>query len=72
MIGILNVGSDEHGICTYELRINRDLITTFTHRRDKGLAACLHAAAQSIEHQMWKNAMDIMDRVREAEAKPLY
>lgn len=51
MIAIVNVTKDPKptGVHTYELRINREVITTFTHRREEGLARCLQRAALAAE-----------------------
>lgn len=54
MITIINVGPslrvdvypDE---CIYEVRINRQSICRFVHRRGNGLADCLHQAARKVE-----------------------
>lgn len=53
MITIINVGPslrvdvypDE---CVYEVKINRQSICRFVHRRGKGLADCLHQAAMKV------------------------
>ncbi len=46
-IVIQNMGpvEDADDLWNYELRINRDVVGTFVHRRADGLAACLLAAA---------------------------
>lgn len=36
----------EHG---YVIRINHDVITTFKHTREEGLAECLRRAADAVE-----------------------
>ena len=45
MIAIVNIGGGDEsnplGERTYEVRINRDVITTFKHKRSDGLGACL-------------------------------
>lgn len=51
MIGIINVGkgdSDIGGWRTYEVRINRDLICEFQHKRSDGLAVCLKKASLAV------------------------
>ena len=53
MIAITNLGpsgrtEDER---FYELRINRDLIVTFTHERSQGLAVCLERAAAAVREK---------------------
>lgn len=35
----------------YKVAINFDEITTFVHRRDEGLAACLRRAADAVERK---------------------
>ena len=53
MIAIINVGPhddpDPTGWRTYEVRINREVIATFRHKRDHGLARCLRVAAAAVE-----------------------
>ena len=48
-IVIQNMGpvgeADKDGLHYYELRINKDVIATFVHRRSDGLALCLLEAA---------------------------
>lgn len=50
MIAIVNV-SDEYkeiGEQDYEIRINRHVITTFTHNYEDGLAICLLKAGMAV------------------------
>lgn len=51
MIAIVNIGPFDQenpaGERNYELRINREVIATFQHRRADGLAACLQHAAEA-------------------------
>ena len=53
MIAIVNVGPHEDpdptGWRNYEVRINHEVIATFWHRREHGLARCLHTAAAAVE-----------------------
>ena len=53
MIAIVNVGphddQDPTGWRTYEVRINHEVIATFRHKREHGLAACLRIAARAVE-----------------------
>lgn len=53
MIAIVNVGPhddpDPTGWRTYEVRINHEVITTFRHKREHGLARCLLMAAAAVE-----------------------
>jgi hypothetical protein len=55
VIGIVNVGpvdgeTNPIGEHRYEVRINREVITTFTHHRANGLAECLRQAARAVDH----------------------
>ena len=65
MVSIINIGFHDRrrpqGMCTYELRINAKLISSFSHRRSDGLATCLRRAARSVPkdlnipiHETWK------------------
>ena len=51
MIAIVNIDKNPRtsGTHTYELRINREVITTFTHKREDSLAECLRAAAKAAD-----------------------
>ena len=53
MIAIVNVGphddQDPTGWRNYEVRINHEVIATFRHRRELGLASCLRMAAAAVE-----------------------
>ena len=53
MIAIVNIGPhddpDPTGWRNYEVRINREVIATFRHKRDHGLARCLRMAAAAVE-----------------------
>lgn len=57
MIAIVNVGphddADPMGERTYEVRINKQVITTFRHKRSDGLGRCLLAASKAVEKQKW-------------------
>ena len=52
MIAIVNVGPhddpDQKGWRNYEVRINHEVIATFWHRREHGLARCLKVAANAV------------------------
>lgn len=50
MIGIYNIKVNEDS-CTYEVRINRDLICHFEHDRKDGLAVCLEKAAKAVRQK---------------------
>ena len=60
MITITNVHmhnpDDPMGPSDYELRINGELIVTFTHVRGQGLAKCLRRAAQVVRSQQASSA----------------
>ena len=53
MIAIVNVGPhddpDPAGWRNYEVRINHEVIATLRHKREHGLARCLHTAAAAVE-----------------------
>ena len=53
MIAIVNIGPhddpDPTGWRNYEVRINHEVIATFRHKRDHGLARCLRMAAAAVE-----------------------
>ena len=61
MIAIVNIGphdDDPTGWRNYEVRINHEVITTFRHRREHGLARCLQAASDAVlEKQVNEDAM---------------
>lgn len=50
MIAIVNVSKvlKNVGAQTYEIRINRAVITRFEHSREDGLATCLDKAAAAV------------------------
>lgn len=51
MIQIVNVSEDVQptGTHLYELRVNRNALTTFNHNREDGIATLLRLAADAIE-----------------------
>ena len=53
MIAIINIGPhddpDQTGWRNYEVRSNREVIATFKHKREHGLARCLKVAANAVE-----------------------
>ena len=55
MIAIINVGPhddpDPAGWRNYEVRINHEVIATFRHRREHGLARCLRMAAAAVDKE---------------------
>ena len=51
MIAIVNIGPhdpDPTGWRAYEVRINHEVIATFRHKREHGLARCLRMAAAAV------------------------
>ena len=52
MIAIVNIGPhddpDPTGWRNYEVRINHEVIATFTHKREHGLARCLRMASAAV------------------------
>lgn len=55
MIAIVNIGPhddpDTAGWRNYEVRINHEVIATFTHKRGHGLAWCLRIAAAAVDKE---------------------
>ena len=52
MIAIINTGSSRNSSAPderiYELKINHEIITTFKHKRNDGLAVCLQKASEAV------------------------
>lgn len=53
MVSIINRGHQEGqdpktGICNYDVLINFDYITSFSHKRSDGLGVCLEKAAIAV------------------------
>ena len=76
MITIVNIGPHHDpnllGERTYEVRINRKVITTFKHKRGDGLGACLLAASKAVERQKWMEAESIISaNVRDHRCLPV-
>ena len=64
MIAIVNVsGPDGNGEHSYSVRINRDEICRFTHRREDGLELCLFRAAQAVQKRNSLTMADICNSV---------
>jgi hypothetical protein len=65
MIAIVNIGKNirHSGPHKYELRINRAIITEFTHNRERPLWECLRKAADAAEMQHLKNIRKFCDEV---------
>lgn len=68
MIAIVNMGPHDlkapMGWRTYEVRINRDVIARFKHKRSDGLGKCLLEASKAIERQKWEDAARILGECR--------
>lgn len=63
MIAIVNVspeGTDPMGVNEYELRINREVIARFTHRRSMPLHECLRRAADAAEAQHYEKILRVV------------
>jgi len=52
VIAIVNTAGDSQGICSYEVRINQEVITKFYHDRRDGLEECLLKAAAAVKLQL--------------------
>ena len=63
MIAIINKCGPVDGVCTYTVRINRDVVTEFQHDRRKGLARCLRDAARAVDAADEENAKNIDDLI---------
>ena len=64
MIAIVNMGPHDPkvpmGWRTYEVRINRDVIARFQHKRSDGLGKCLLEASKAIDRQKLEDAARIL------------
>lgn len=71
MIAIVNTGphdsEDPLGVRTYEIRVNRDVICTFEHKRADGLGVCLYKASQAVERDKWMKMNEIIEKARNHE-----
>ena len=65
-IVIHNLGGDPLGECSYEIRINERVITTFKHNRVKGLSACLKRAADAVDKSEWTKWAAIFTETQDA------
>lgn len=67
MIAIVNIGGGDEsnplGERTYEVRINREVIATFKHKRSDGLGACLSAASKAVERSKWMTAEEFIQSI---------
>jgi len=68
MIAIVNTGphdsEDPLGVRTYEIRINRDVICTFEHKRGDGLGVCLLKASQAVERDKLLKINEIINKAK--------
>ena len=71
MIAIVNVGPHDDpnplGERTYEVRINRGVITSFIHKRGDGLATCLMKAAKAVEKHKWEHDARILLKLQDSQ-----
>jgi hypothetical protein len=69
MIAIVNMGphdpQDPLGWRTYEVRINRDVIVRFQHKRTDGLGRCLLEASKAVERQKWEATAEMLREIHE-------
>lgn len=65
MIAIVNIGGgdpdDLGGWRHYEVRINKQVICRFRHKRSDGLAVCLRKAADSVDEHQLQEQREFMD-----------
>ena len=68
MIAIVNITQpcEPFGVHTYSVRINRQEVCQFDHKREDGLAACLMEAAKAVEKQKWMNAAELLKYMQSA------
>lgn len=70
MIAIRNISPkvEPIGMHEYEVRINRDLITTFWHNREDGLVLCLKKASEAVYDEfVWE--LNKKKKVKSSESK---
>lgn len=70
VIAIVNVGAAEGetnpiGEHRYEVRINREVITTFHHFRANGLGECLRQAAAAVDRKRDLDAFQILEEFQQ-------
>jgi len=65
MIAIVNVDPNPRiaGEHLYELRINKELITTFAHNREEGLAVLLLKASEAADMEKMSQIAAILSEV---------
>lgn len=74
MITIQNVGpfnQSPFGLKDYEVRINNELVATFRHKREEGLANCLWEAAKAVERKKWEKPVEDMHKLCSKPNKPI-
>jgi hypothetical protein len=66
MIAIVNVSQefDPLGVQQYEVRINKEVVTTFEHKRSDGLTVCLRKASEAVEKAKWLKLADEMKQYK--------
>ena len=57
---MIEILSTEH-LNNYQVLIDKNLMTEFTHTRRDGLASCLRAAADAVERQEVRNLVELSD-----------
>jgi|GEM_PF-3389161 len=67
MIAIINTSPTPQvsGTCDYEVRINRQVITRFQHRREDGPAKCLRLAADAVDQARQQRFIEFVAAVVE-------
>ncbi len=69
MIAIVNRGGDMEGVCEYTLQVNKEVLATFYHNRQDGLAVCLERAATAYKREMHKKLIELIQQ-KEADLWP--
>ena len=71
MIAIVNVGPHDDpnaaGWRNYEVRINHEVIATFRHKRERGLARCLQAASDAVIEKQERERARVFAEWRKAD-----
>ncbi len=69
MIAVVNMGPhrrDPMGWRNYEVRINREVIARFRHKRSDGLERCLLAAAKAVRQAKEREADLLLEMCQKA------
>lgn len=70
MIAIRNISTGSpFGWQDYEVRINHELICTFRHKREEGLAVCLKMASAAVGAAQWTKTAEILLAVQTMKEK---